>query len=44
VTGVRSGRGRGHANELALITLNVKDFARFKELDVADWSKRHERT
>ena len=33
-----------HANGLALITLNVKDFARFKELDVADWSKRHERT
>ena len=33
-----------HVNGLALITLNVKDFARFKELDVADWSKRHERT
>ena len=33
-----------HANGLALITLNVKDFARFKELDVADWSKRHGRT
>ena len=32
-----------HANGLALITLNVKDFARFKELDVTDWSKRHER-
>ncbi len=33
-----------HANGLALITLNVKDFARFKELDVRGWSKRHERT
>ena len=33
-----------HANGLALITLNVKDFARFKELDVTDWSKIHERT
>ena len=33
-----------HANGLALITLNVRDFARFKELDVRDWSKRHERT
>ena len=27
------------ANGLALITLNVKDFARFKELDVRDWSR-----
>jgi tRNA(fMet)-specific endonuclease VapC len=33
-----------HANGLALITLNVKDFARFKELAVTDWSKRHART
>jgi tRNA(fMet)-specific endonuclease VapC len=33
-----------HANGLALIPLNVKDFARFKALDVRDWSKRHERT
>jgi tRNA(fMet)-specific endonuclease VapC len=33
-----------HANGLALITLNVKDFARFKELAVTDWSKRLERT
>ena len=33
-----------HVNGLALITLNVKDFARFKALDVTDWSKRHERT
>jgi tRNA(fMet)-specific endonuclease VapC len=28
-----------HANGLTLITLNVKDFAHFKELDVTDWSK-----
>jgi tRNA(fMet)-specific endonuclease VapC len=28
-----------HANGLSLITLNVKDFGRFKELDVTDWSK-----
>lgn len=28
-----------HANGLALITLNVKDFTRFRELDVADWSR-----
>lgn len=28
-----------HANGLALITLNVKDFARFKGLAVADWSR-----
>ncbi len=27
------------ANGLALITLNVKAFARFKELDVRDWSR-----
>lgn len=33
-----------HANGLALVTLNVKDFARFKALDVRDWSKRLERT
>lgn len=33
-----------HANGLALITLNVKDFARFKGLGVTDWSRRHERT
>ena len=32
-----------HANGLTLITLNVKDFARFKELDVTDWSKGRER-
>jgi tRNA(fMet)-specific endonuclease VapC len=28
-----------HANGLTLITRNVKDFARFKELDVTDWSE-----
>ena len=26
-------------NGLALITVNVRDFARFKELRVADWSR-----
>ena len=29
-----------HTNGLALITVNVRDFARFKELRVRDWSKR----
>ena len=29
-----------HANGLALVTLNGKDFARFKELKVADWAGR----
>lgn len=29
-----------HVNELVLVTTNVKDFARFKDLDVEDWSKR----
>ena len=33
-----------HANGLSLITLNVKDCARFKELDVTDWSKSQGRT
>lgn len=28
-----------HTNGLALITANVRDFARFKELQVTDWSK-----
>ena len=28
-----------HTNGLALITVNVRDFARFKELRVTDWSK-----
>ena len=32
-----------HANGLALITVNVRDFARFKELQVADWSRRYGR-
>lgn len=28
------------ANQLVLVTLNTKDFARFKEIVVEDWSKR----
>jgi tRNA(fMet)-specific endonuclease VapC len=32
-----------HTNGLALITVNVRDFARFKELHVADWSMSHGR-
>lgn len=28
-----------HVNDLILVTVNVKDFARFKELQVANWSK-----
>jgi tRNA(fMet)-specific endonuclease VapC len=28
-----------HVNELILVTINVKDFARFKDLDVENWSK-----
>ncbi len=28
-----------HVNGLILVTVNVKDFARFKELEVANWSK-----
>lgn len=28
-----------HANGLVLVTLNAKDFARFKELDVTTWAK-----
>jgi tRNA(fMet)-specific endonuclease VapC len=27
-------------NELVLVTVNVKDFARFKEVEVENWSKR----
>lgn len=27
-----------HVNSLILVTANVKDFARFKELEVANWS------
>ncbi len=33
-----------HANGLTLITLNVKDFVRFKEVDVTDWSRGRGRT
>jgi tRNA(fMet)-specific endonuclease VapC len=29
-----------HANGLVLVTLNTKDFARFRELAVDDWSKK----
>ena len=28
-----------HANDLVLVTVNVKDFARFKGLKVANWSR-----
>ena len=27
-------------NELVLVTVNVKDFARFKDVEVENWSKR----
>jgi tRNA(fMet)-specific endonuclease VapC len=30
-----------HANGLTLATTNTKDFTRFKELTVENWSKRH---
>jgi tRNA(fMet)-specific endonuclease VapC len=29
-----------HVNELILVTINVRDFARFKDLDIENWSKR----
>ena len=29
-----------YANELTLVTVNVKDFARFKGVEVENWSKR----
>ncbi len=29
-----------YVNELKLVTVNVKDFARFKGVDVENWSKR----
>lgn len=29
-----------HVNELTLVTVNVKDFTRFKDLDIENWSKR----
>lgn len=32
-----------HANELILVTTNTKDFVRFKELTVENWSKGHAR-
>ena len=32
-----------HVNDLALVTLNVKDFNRFKDLEVLDWTKRKRR-
>lgn len=32
-----------HVSGLVLITVNVRDFAGFKELRVADWSKSHGR-
>jgi tRNA(fMet)-specific endonuclease VapC len=32
-----------HANDLVLVTVNVKDFARFKGLRVTNWSKTEER-
>jgi predicted nucleic acid-binding protein len=28
-----------HANDLVLVTINVKDFPRFKGLQVTNWSK-----
>jgi tRNA(fMet)-specific endonuclease VapC len=32
-----------HANDLVLVTLNVKDFARFTTLEVTDWSRPRRR-
>lgn len=29
-----------HVNDLTLVTVNVKDFARFKDIAVENWSKR----
>ena len=29
-----------HVNGLVLVTINAKDFARFRELEVENWSKR----
>ncbi|MCB9656929.1 MAG: type II toxin-antitoxin system VapC family toxin [Polyangiales bacterium] len=29
-----------HVNQLTLVTLNVKDFTRFKGIEVENWSKR----
>ena len=33
-----------HANDLILVTVNVKDFARFRELDVTNWSREQSRS
>ena len=32
-----------HANGLVLVTPNVKDFERFRDLEIVDWSKRQRR-
>lgn len=32
------------ANDLILVTVNVKDFARFRELDVTNWSRGQSRS
>jgi tRNA(fMet)-specific endonuclease VapC len=29
-----------HVNELILVTVNVKDFARFRDIEVENWGKR----
>jgi tRNA(fMet)-specific endonuclease VapC len=29
-----------HAHDLTLVTINVKDFTRFKDIKLEDWSKR----
>ena len=29
-----------HVNELILVTVNVEDFVRFKDVDIENWSKR----
>ena len=33
-----------HANGLVLVTVNTRDFARFKDLEVENWSKRPARS
>ncbi len=33
-----------HANGLTLVTANVRDFTRFKDLNVTNWARGHERT
>lgn len=30
-----------HANGLVLVTINVRDFTRFRDLDVTNWSQGH---